>query len=405
MKTVQDVRKDFPILDREINGYPLAYLDNAASTLKPKQFVDVISQHYLMGASNVHRGVHQLSEEATTQYESTRGKIKEFINAKEEAEIVYASGTTDAINKVARGLREFYFKKGDEIIVSEMEHHSNIVPWQMAAEKTGATIKVLPLHANGTVHLDEFEKLLSSKTKLVAINMISNSLGTINPVQSIISKAHEAGALVLIDGAQAIAHMPIDVQNLDCDFFTFSGHKIFSATGTGVLYGKREWLEKLPPDVGGGDMIERVSFDGTTYADLPARLEAGTPHIAGFIGLGASIDYVCSLGFDYIQKHENELLQYGTEKLSTIDKLEIVGTAEPKASIISFVIDGIHAHDLGSVLDMKGVAIRTGHHCTMPANDKLGYPATARASFSIYNTKEEIDRLADAIEHAKGMFL
>lgn len=402
---VDKIRQDFPILSREINGHPLVYLDSGASTLKPKQFVDRICEYYLMGASNVHRGVHQLSEQATKDYEETREKVRKLIHASSLQEIVFNSGTTAGLNTIARGLASTLLDDKSELIVSEMEHHSNIVPWQMAARKTGAKLRMLPITEEGDLDLVAFKKMLNPNTKVVAINAVSNSLGTINPVKQICALAHENGALVVVDAAQAIAHLPVNVQDWDCDFLCFSGHKLFSSTGTGVLYGKKSVLETIPPDQGGGDMIEKVSFSGTTYADLPARLEAGTPNIGGFIGLGASIDYFQALDIKSVMEHEDKLLAKATSELSQISGLKIIGNAKSKIAIVSFVIEGIHAHDLGSVLDMRGIAVRTGHHCTMPVNDKFNVGATTRASFSIYNCESEIDRLVDAIKYAKAMFL
>ena len=399
------VRKDFPILERQIRGKQLCYLDNAATTLKPKSVVDRLDEHYLMEASNVHRGLHYLSEYGTACFEDTRRKVQAFINAPEDAQCLFTSGTTASINLVAQSYGRAFLKEGDEIIVSAMEHHSNIVPWQMLCEEKGCVLKVIPMNAKGELIIEEYEKLLSEKTKFVSCIYVSNSLGTINPIKEIIDKAHAVGAKVLVDGAQAIAHMPIDVQELDCDFLVFSGHKMFAPTGVGVLYGKKDLLEAMPPVTGGGDMIETVSFDGTTYAGLPSKFEAGTPHIAGVIGLGTAIDYINELGWEFIHDWEDELLAYGTEKIGAIEGLKIIGTAENKAAVISFEIDGIHPHDIGTMVDQDGIAIRTGHHCTQPVMKHFNVPATARASFSIYNTKEDIDLLVHSIELMKEMFV
>ena len=403
---VQQVRADFPIFEREVrNGKPLCYLDSGATTLKPKVVCDRVQEHYLKEASNVHRGVHFLSEFGTVAFEEARLKVQKLINAEEDLQCLFTSGTTASINLVAQSYGRTFLEAGDEIIVTEMEHHSNIVPWQMLCEEKGCVLKVIPMNDKGELIIEEYEKLLSEKTKFVSCIYVSNSLGTINPVETIIEKAHAVGAKVLIDAAQAVAHMPVDVQKLDCDFLVFSGHKLFGPTGVGVLYGKKDLLEAMPPVTGGGDMIETVSFDGTTYAGLPSKFEAGTPHIAGVIGLGTAIDYVLDLGWDFIHDWEEELLQYGTEKLGAIEGLNIVGTADNKASVISFTIDGIHPHDIGTMVDQDGIAIRTGHHCTQPIMKHFDVVATARASFSIYNTKEDIDLLVHSIELMKEMFM
>lgn len=400
----KQIIEDFPILGREVHGKRLAYLDNAATTLKPQSVVDRLAQHYLMETSNIHRGVHHLSEMATRDFEASREKVREFINAKETAEIIFTSGTTESINLITQSFGRSQFKAGDEILITGMEHHSNIVPWQMLCEETGAVLKVVPLNDKGEIIYEEFEKLLTEKTKFLSVVYISNALGTINPVREMIAAAKKFDVPVLIDAAQTVAHTAIDVQELDCDFMAFSGHKMFGPTGVGVLYGKKDRLEALPPWKGGGDMILSVTFEKTIYNKLPARLEAGTPNIAGVIGLGAAIDYINGIGWDFIEQTEESLLQYGTEVLSNIDGLRIIGTAEKKAGVISFWMDDVHPHDIGTLLDHEGVAIRTGHHCAQPVMKHFGIPATARASFSIYNTKEDFDQLAAAIVKIKEMF-
>ena len=400
----KQIIEDFPILGREVHGKRLAYLDNAATTLKPQSVVNRLAQHYLMETSNIHRGVHHLSEMATRDFEASREKVREFINAKETAEIVFTSGTTESINLITQSFGRSQFKAGDEILITGMEHHSNIVPWQMLCEETGAVLKVVPLNDKGEIIYEEFEKLLTEKTKFLSVVYISNALGTINPVREMISAAKKFDVPVLIDAAQTVAHTAIDVQELDCDFMAFSGHKMFGPTGVGVLYGKKDRLEALPPWKGGGDMILSVTFEKTIYNKLPARLEAGTPNIAGVIGLGAAIDYINGIGWDFIEQTEESLLKYGTEVLSNIDGLRIIGTAEKKAGVISFWMDDVHPHDIGTLLDHEGVAIRTGHHCAQPVMKHFGIPATARASFSIYNTKEDFDQLAAAIVKIKEMF-
>ena len=397
------VRHDFPILSRQVNGKPLVYFDNGATTQKPQQVIDAIQHYYSYYNSNVHRGVHTLSQEATTAQEESREKVRKFINAKSVNEIIFTSGTTESINLVASSLSKFYFKPGDEIVISTMEHHSNIVPWQMACEQTGAKLKVIPINDAGEIIFDEFEKLLNEKTKLVAVVHVSNSLGTINPVKKIIEKAHTLNIPVLLDGAQAIQHMPVDVQQLDCDFYCFSGHKLYGPTGIGILYGKEKWLEQMPPYQGGGEMIKHVTFAKTTYNELPFKFEAGTPHIEGAIVLGTAIDYVNSIGINAIQKYEHELLNYATEQLSSVDKIRFIGTAKEKASVISFLIDKVHPYDVGVILDKLGIAVRTGHHCTEPLMDRLGIPGTVRTSLVFYNTKEEIDVLVSGVKKAQQM--
>ncbi|MBT7951670.1 MAG: cysteine desulfurase [Gammaproteobacteria bacterium] len=401
---VDALRQDFPILSRAVRGKPLVYLDNAATSQKPTQVIETISRYYSEYNSNIHRGVHSLSEEATSAYEAAREKCQSFINASSDKEIIFVKGTTEAINLVANTYGRANIKAGDEIIVSWMEHHSNIVPWQMLCEQNGAVLKVIPINDAGELIMDEYRKLLSSKTKLVAVGHISNALGSINPIKEIIDLAHQHDAVVVIDGAQATPHTSIDVQSLDCDFYAFSSHKLFGPTGVGVLYGKQALLEAMPPYQGGGDMIKMVTFEKTMYNELPHKFEAGTPNIAGVIGLGAAIDYVSEIGLDAIATYEHELLEYATEAALTIDGLRLIGTARNKASILSFVMDKVHPHDLGTILDHNGIAIRTGHHCAMPVMDRFEIPATARASFAFYNTKHEIDVLIEGIENAKKVF-
>jgi len=402
MLDIHAIRADFPILNQMVNGKPLVYFDNAATSQKPKVVIDAISNYYKTINANIHRGVHTLSQLATDAYEISRQKIQQHINAKHAFEVLYTSGTTHGINLVANGFGQFV-KAGDEIMISAMEHHSNIVPWQMLCERTGANLVVIPMNDKGELIIEEFEKLLSEKTKLVAVNHISNALGTINPIKHIIDKAHATGAAVFIDGAQAAPHMAIDVQALDCDFYAFSGHKMCGPTGTGILYGKEEWLNKLPPYQGGGEMIKEVTFAKTTYADLPHKFEAGTPNIAGGIVLGTAVDYLNSVGLDNIQAYEHELLVYGTERLLEIEGLNLVGTAEHKTSVISFNLNGIHPYDVGTIVDKMGIALRTGHHCTQPIMDAFCIPGTIRASFAFYNSKEEIDALITAVLKAQRM--
>ncbi|MCB0742891.1 MAG: cysteine desulfurase, partial [Ignavibacteriae bacterium] len=397
--------KDFPILKRLVNGKPLVYLDNAATSQKPQSVIDAITHYYTYENANIHRGLHFLSELATESYEGARLKVKEFVNAMSVSEIIFVRGATEAINLVANSLcRANYFNEGDEILISHMEHHSNIVPWQLLCERKKLKLKVVPVNDKGEFIFEEYEKLLSEKTKLVSIVHISNALGTINPVKEIVKKAHEYNIPVLLDGAQAVPHAKVDVQDLDCDFYVFSGHKVFGPTGIGVLYGKTEFLDKMPPFQGGGDMIREVTFEKTTYEDLPQKFEAGTPNIVGGIALGAALDYLTSFDINEISNHEDSLLKYGTEKLLQIDGLKIIGTSDRKASVISFVIDGIHPYDIGTIIDTDGIAIRTGHHCTMPLIKRFNLPATARASFSMYNKIEEIDHLYNALLKVKRMF-
>ncbi|WP_297796771.1 cysteine desulfurase [uncultured Eudoraea sp.] len=399
---IETIRKDFPILKRKVNGYPLVYLDNAATSQTPKQVIDVIVDYYSRYNANIHRGVHTLSQEATDAYEKARGKAQQHVNAAEPHEIIFTSGTTESINLIANGFASF-LTKGDQILVSALEHHSNIVPWQMLCEQTGSTLKVIPMDHNGELLIGEYSKLLSNNTKLVVANHVSNALGTINPVEEIISLAHNAGAAVLIDGAQAAPHIRVDVQKLNVDFYTISAHKICGPTGVGMLYGKEEWLKKLPPYQGGGEMIAEVTFEKTTYADLPHKFEAGTPNISGGIAFGAALDYINALGYETIANYEQELLAYATGELLAINGLKIYGTSENKTSVISFNIEGIHPYDIGTILDKLGIAVRTGHHCAQPIMDYYKIPGTVRASFSFYNTKEEVDVLVEGIKKARLM--
>ena len=402
MLDIQSVRNDFPILTQTVNGKPLVYFDNAATSQKPQVVIDAISSYYGTINANIHRGVHTLSQLATDAYEASRHTIQKHMNAKYAHEVLFTAGTTHGVNLVANGFSAFV-KAGDEVMISAMEHHSNIVPWQMLCERTGAKLQVIPMNQNGELIIEEFERLLTEKTKLVAVNHISNSLGTINPIEHIIKKAHVVGAAVFIDGAQAAPHLKIDVQALDCDFYAFSGHKACGPTGSGILYGKEEWLNKLPPYQGGGEMIKEVTFEKTTYADLPHKFEAGTPNIEGGIVLGTAIDYLNSIGLDNIAAYETELLHYGTEKLLEIEGLKIVGTAAKKTSVISFNVGNIHPYDIGAIVDKMGIAVRTGHHCTQPVMNFFDIPGTVRASFAFYNTKEEIDALIQAVLKAQRM--
>ena len=403
-KDIQDIRADFPILNQEINGKPLVYLDNGASSQKPKVVIDAIAKYYTEINANIHRGVHTFSQKATDAYEEARKKLHLHFNSKHLEEIIFVKGTTDGINLVANGFASIV-KEGDEIIVSAMEHHSNIVPWQMLCERTGAVLKVIPMNQHGELIMEEYDKLLNDKTKLVAVNHISNALGTINPIKEIIDKAHAVDAVVLIDGAQATPHIKPDVQALNCDFYVCSAHKMCGPTGVGVLYGKEEWLNIIPPYQGGGEMIKEVSFEKTTYACLPHKFEAGTPNIAGGIVFGIALDYLNSIGFDYIQQQEKELLEYATQELSKIEGLQLVGTAKEKTSVISFNIEGCHPYDVGTIVDKLGVAVRTGHHCAQPIMSFFEIPGTIRASFMFYNTKEDVDKLVAAIQKAKMMLL
>ncbi|WP_420603381.1 aminotransferase class V-fold PLP-dependent enzyme [Flagellimonas sp.] len=401
---VDAIREDFPILNRLVNGKPLVYLDNAATSQTPQQVIDVIVEYYHKYNANIHRGVHTLSQEATDAYEAARGKIQKHFNIAKPHEVILTSGTTHSINLVANGFSSF-IKEGDEILVSAMEHHSNIVPWQMLCERTGGVLKVIPMNQNGELIMEAYHKLLSKKTKLVFCNHVSNALGTINPIEEIIDAAHKVSAAVLIDGAQAAAHIKSDLQALDVDFYTVSAHKMCGPTGVGMLYGKEEWLKKLPPYQGGGEMIEEVTFEKTTYADLPHKFEAGTPNICGGIAFGAALDYMNSIGFEVLTAYEDELVQYATEQLLTIEGLKIYGTAERKTSVISFNIEGIHPYDIGTILDKLGIAVRTGHHCAQPIMDFYQIPGTVRASFSFYNTKEEVDALVEGVKRARNMLL
>ena len=401
---VEKVREDFPVLRQKIHGKPLVYLDNAATAQKPVAVIDAIRKFHEVDCANIHRGVHELSQRSTAAYEETRVKSKRFLNARSKSEIVFVRGTTEGINLVASSWGRKNVKPGDEIIISALEHHSNIVPWQMLCEEKEAKLRVIPMNDRGELILEEYEKLLGPRTRMLAVGHISNALGTINPARQMIEMAHRAGALTLIDGAQAAPHVKIDVQALDADFYTFSGHKVFGPTGIGILYGKKKLLEAMPPYQGGGDMIRTVTFEKTTYNELPYKFEAGTPNIAGGIRLGAALDYVNKLGLDHITAYEHELLVYGTKALSEIPGLRIIGTAREKAAVISFVMEGIHPHDIGTVLDQQGIAVRTGHHCAQPVMDWFHIPATTRASFAFYNTVAEIDALVAGLHRVKEVF-
>ena len=401
---VYKVRDDFPILKQRVNGNPLVYLDNGATSQKPQSVIDAIVRYYTTTNSNVHRGVHTLSQQATDGYEGARAKVRQFINAGDDREIIFTRNTTEGINLVAHSYGRQNVGPGDDIIVSNMEHHSNIVPWQMLCEEKGANLRVVPIDDTGELLMDEYEKMLSPRTKLVSITHVSNALGTILPAAQIVRMAHAHGVPVLLDGAQAVPHMPVDMKELDCDFYVFSGHKLFGPTGIGILYGKAEYLEAMPPFLGGGEMIKSVTFEKTIYNDLPYKFEGGTPDIAGAIGLGAAIDYVNNLGFDQITAHEEELLRYCTQALSSIDGLKLIGTAPHKAGILSFVMDKAHPHDIGTILDEQGIAIRTGHHCAQPVMRRFQIPATARASLAFYNTKEDIDALVKGIDRVLEVF-
>ena len=396
------IRNDFPILHREVNGQPLVYLDNAATSQTPLPVIDAVSDYYKHTNANIHRGVHALSQEATDQFEAARKKIQDHFNAAKSHEIILTSGTTHAINLVANGFASL-LNKGNELIVSALEHHANIVPWQMLCERTGASLNVIPMTDAGTLDMDAFDQLVNANTKVVFVNHVSNALGIINPIEHIIEKAHSVGAAVLIDGAQATPHMVPDVQALDVDFYTTSAHKVCGPTGIGMLYGKEAWLNKLPPYQGGGEMIDQVTFEKTTYADLPHKFEAGTPNIAGGVGFGAAIDYMTGVGFDDISAHENDLLQHATKKLKQIDGLRIYGDVADKVAVISFNVDGLHPYDIGTLLDKMGIAVRTGHHCCQPIMDFYQIPGTVRASFAFYNTHEEVERFVTAVEKAVAM--
>lgn len=400
---VDEIRKDFPILNREVNKKPLVYFDNGATSQKPEIVVEALSKYYKYENSNIHRGVHTLSQEATSAYEAVREKMQKYLSADQKEEIIFTKGTTDGINLIASSFGKHHLKAGDEVIISTMEHHSNIVPWQMICEEKGATLKIIPINDYGEIDLEAYKGLLSSKTKMVSIVHISNTLGTINPVKEMTDLAHEHGAVVLIDGAQSVPHMPVNVTELGAEFYVFSMHKLFGPTGVGVLYGKKEWLDALPPYQGGGDMIKTVTFKKTTYNELPHKFEAGTPNISGGIATGAALDYLNQLDWKGIKQHERELLDYGTEKLKQVEGLKIIGEAANKASVISFVVDGTHAYDLGVIMDKMGVAVRTGHHCTQPLMNRFGILGTARASFAFYNTKAEIDQFMEALNRAIKM--
>jgi cysteine desulfurase/selenocysteine lyase len=401
---VARIREDFPILKQKIHGKPLVYFDNGATTHKPQSVIDALTHYYSAENSNIHRGVHQLSERATEAYEAARDKIRGFLNARSNQEIIFVRGTTEAINLVAQSYGRTFLKAGDEIIVSAMEHHSNIVPWQMLCEQVGARLKVIPINHDGEIVMDEYRRLFSDKTRFVSVTHVSNALGTVVAVKDIVSLAHECGVPVLLDGAQAVPHLKVDVQQLECDFYAFSGHKLFGPTGVGVLYGRAELLDKMPPYQGGGDMISLVTFEKTHYNVLPYKFEAGTPHIAGGIGLGAAVDYVTALDWNQVTTHEQRLLSYATDAVSSIDGVRIIGTAKEKAGVLSFVLEHVHAHDVGTILDQEGVAVRAGHHCAMPVMQRFGVPATTRASFAFYNTIDEIEVMARALHRVVKVF-
>lgn len=402
---VEKVRKDFPVLSQSVNGKPLVYLDNAASSQVPQLVIDRGSKYLAEEHSNIHRGVHYLSQHATTAYEAAREKIKRFINAKEAKECIFVRGTTEGINLVAASYGRKFIGEDDEIVVSQMEHHSNIIPWQQVAEEKGAKIRVIPMNEHGELIIDEYENLLNERTRIVAVAHVSNSLGTVNPIKEMVATAHKFGVPVCVDGAQSVPHFPVDVQDLDCDFFAFSGHKMFGPTGSGILYGKREWLDKMPPYQTGGGMIRSVSFEKTTFAPIPDKFEAGTPAIAAGIGLGAAVDYISARDFKAAAAYEHELLEYAAQRLSDIPGVKIIGTAANKASVLSFTIEGVHPHDIGTILDQDGIAVRAGHHCAQPVMQFFDVPATARASFAFYNTREEVDKLADAIQKVIEVFV
>jgi cysteine desulfurase/selenocysteine lyase len=402
---VARIRADFPILKQQVNGKPLVYLDNAATSQKPQAVIDAMNRFYLEENSNIHRGVHTLSDKATQSYEDARVRIQKFINASDRREIIFVRSTTEGINLVARSYGSSHLREGDEVIISAMEHHSNIVPWQLICAERGARLRIIPINDAGELDLGAYDKLLNERTKLVAIGHVSNALGTINPIEEMIKTAHSRGVPVLVDGAQAVPHMRVDVRALDCDFYAFSGHKMFGPTGIGILYGKRKHLEELPPYQGGGDMIRSVTFEKTTYNDLPHKFEAGTPNISGGVGLGAAIDYLNGIDFEGAMAHERDLLKYATAALSGIEGLRIVGTAKRKAGVLSFVLEGIHPHDIGTILDDDGIAIRTGHHCAQPVMQRFGIPATARASFAFYNTVGEVDALVRGIHSVRKVLI
>lgn len=401
---IEQIRSDFPILKETVHGKPLVYLDNAATTHKPQVVIDAVSEVYEKYNSNIHRGVHHLSNVCTQAHEDARGKVQQFLNAKHSHEVVFTRGTTEAINLVAHSFGETFFNQGDEVLVTQLEHHSNIVPWQLLEKRKGIVLKYIPINESGELILDNVDELINAKTKLVSLAHISNALGTINPIKEIISKAHALGIPVMVDGAQAVQHVEVDVQALDCDFYVFSGHKLYGPTGIGALYGKEEWLNKMEPYQGGGEMIKTVSFEGTSYNELPFKFEAGTPDFSGSVGLGAAIDYVNAIGLDNIAQYEQELLDYATERLSTIPNIRFFGTAKQKASVISFLVGDIHPFDLGTMLDKMGIAVRTGHHCAQPLMQFFNIPGTIRASFAIYNTKDEVDKLVDGISRVAQLF-
>jgi cysteine desulfurase / selenocysteine lyase len=401
---VSRVREDFPILKTEVHGRPLVYLDNAATSQKPQAVLDALARYYAAENANVHRGVHYLSQLATREYEEARVKVKRFINAADAHEVIFTKGATEGINLVAASYGRRFLKEGDEVIISAMEHHANIVPWQLLCEQTGAVLRVIPMNDNGELLMDEFERMLNPRTKFVSVVYVSNALGTVNPVRRIIELAHAQDVPVLLDGAQSAPHLKVDVRELDCDFYVFSGHKLCAPTGTGVLYGKAHLLNSMPPYQSGGDMIASVTFEKTTFNTLPYKFEAGTPHIAGFIGLGAAVDYLEGVGMENIAAYEHELLEYATEVVGAIRGVKLIGTAREKASVLSFTVEGVHPHDIGTILDQEGVAVRAGHHCAQPVMQRFGVPATARASFAFYNTKEEVDALAEGIQRAIEVF-
>jgi len=403
MKTIEEIREDFPILKTKVRNKDLVYFDNGATAQKPTHVIAAIDEYYKTYNSNIHRGVHHLSQVATTKYEEAREKVERFINAPKSEEIIFTEGTTESINIVASCFGRKFLEEGDEVVISAMEHHSNIVPWQMICEERKAILKVIPISEKGELLVEEYKKMLSAKTKMVAVTHVSNTLGTINPIKKVIDLAHEVSALVLVDGAQAVPHLKVDVQELDCDFYAFSAHKMFGPTGVGILYGKSEYLNRMPPYQGGGDMIKEVTFEKTTYNTLPHKFEAGTPNIVGGIALGTAIDYMNEIGIDFIQQREDELLAYATKRIVEIENVRIIGQAENKAGVLSFFIDGFHPFDVGTILDQLGIAVRTGHHCTQPLMNFYKIPGTIRASFAFYNTKEEIDSLIQGLERAVAM--
>ncbi|HCD05678.1 MULTISPECIES: cysteine desulfurase [unclassified Methylophaga] len=401
---INTIRADFPVLHQEINGFPLVYLDNAATSQKPRQVIEAVSHYYLHDNANIHRGVHKLSQRATDLYEAARAKVRQFVNANSDKEIIFTRGATEAINLVAQSFVRPMLQPDDEILISHLEHHANIVPWQILCEQTGAKLKVIPMTQSGELDLTDFDAMLTERTRILAVGQVSNALGTINPVKSMIARARAKNIPVLIDGAQAVPHMTVDVQDLDCDFYVFSGHKMFAPTGIGALYGRKDLLNAMPPYQGGGDMILSVSFEKTIYNELPAKFEAGTPNISGVIGLGAAIDYMWQIGIDNIAAQEHHLLDIATRKIEALPGVRIIGTAAEKAAVISFMIEGVHPHDVGTIFDQQGVAIRTGHHCAQPVMEFYDIPATARASFAFYNSEEEVDALINAIQKTQELF-